>query len=169
MPRAPRSTVGIAPTDTRHMIDPCWFAWSTKHAAEHVGCQAAHDRAIFAAGYLIGGGESARLASQINPAFHDAIRLLLFMNAAAEEMQPDLMGRLREIVHRFWQPVSSWRLSGEGHPPGSWSAIAVDAIGRQIGFRPFIPASAPRPDTDAKQQAQALVDLLNLCHEVVRT
>lgn len=66
------------------MIRPRWFAWRTKHLDEHLECDDAHDRAVFAAGYLIGGGDTTRLAAQMNPAFHDAIRVFLLMLAADE-------------------------------------------------------------------------------------
>jgi hypothetical protein len=87
---ASASTVGLAPTNVRKLIDPSWFGWSTKHEAEHVDCDPQHDRAVFAAGYLIGGGQSTRMGMQLNPAMHDVARLMILMLQADEESRPTL-------------------------------------------------------------------------------
>jgi hypothetical protein len=84
------TTVGLAPGNVRKLIDPSWFGWSTKHREEHEECNPLHDRAVFAAGYLIGGGQAQRMAMQLNPAMHDVARLFILMLQADEESRPSL-------------------------------------------------------------------------------
>ena len=74
------------------MIRPRWFSWRNKHIDEHLECDDAHDRAVFAAGYLLGGGDATHFAAQINPAFHDVLRLLILM-MTADELTTEQLGQ----------------------------------------------------------------------------
>jgi hypothetical protein len=108
-----KSTVGVAPTNTKKFIDPRWYAWSAKHADEHRDCDQAHDRTVFASGFLIGSGASAELAAQINPAFHDAVRLLLLSLAANEAVSESAHALVEEQTGdvRLWlEPITTREL-----------------------------------------------------------
>jgi hypothetical protein len=90
---------GVEPTNIRKWISPRWFAWRTKHSAEHLDCDDAHDSRVFSAGFLIGGDQATQLASQFNPALHDAVRLLLLMQSATEELSPQVQQAVTNLLN----------------------------------------------------------------------
>ena len=69
-----------APSDLGALALPRYYAWKSSHCTDD-------PREIWTAAFIAGGGAALRMSAALNPAFHDAIRLLLWM-LTAEDEQP---------------------------------------------------------------------------------